>query len=128
MDPTPLNVLLSALAVMGAAMRPVADQAVQDGYRGLRALLVRKFGGPDGRLTEKLDEYADDPDTYEKPTAKLLTQLGADRDQEIVDAATEVLKQSEVAQPGISGGLVGQIDARGGKVNVIQGNVQTINM
>ena len=106
----------------------MANEAVQDGYRGLRALLVRKFGATAPRLDEKLDEYVDDPDTYAKPTAKLLSQVGATGDQEVIDRATELLRQSEQAAPGISGGLVGQIDARGGKVNVIQGNVQTINM
>jgi hypothetical protein len=90
--------------------------------------LLRKFGANSPRLEEKLDEYVEDPETYDKPTAKLLSQVGADRDQEVLDLATDLLRRSEQAQPGISGGLVGQIDARGGKVSVIQGNVQTINM
>jgi hypothetical protein len=126
MDPN--AVLLSALSVAGSALGSVADEAIQDGYRGLRALLVRKFGASVPRLDEKLDEYVEDADTYAKPTAKLLSQVGADRDQEVIDLATELLRRSERAEPGISGGLVGQIDARGGKVNVIQGDVQTINM
>src|SRR5262245_28305783 len=124
----PITVLLSALSIAGSALRPVSDEAIQDGYRGLRALLIRKFGGNQPRLEEKLDEYVGDPETYEKPTAKLLSQVGADRDQEVVDQATDLLRRSEQAQPGISGGLVGQIDARGGRVAVIQGNVQTLNM
>ena len=126
MDPNAL--LLSALSIAGTTLGSVADQAVQDGYRGLRALLVKKFGATSPRLEEKLDEYVEDPEAYDKPTAKLLSQVGADRDQEVVDMATELLRTSEKARPGISGGLVGQIDARGGKVTVVQGNVQTINM
>jgi hypothetical protein len=126
MDPN--AVLLSALSIAGTALGSVADEAIQDGYRGLRALLLRKFGANSPRLEEKLDEYIEDPETYDKPTAKLLSQVGADRDQEVLDLATDLLRRSEQAQPGISGGLVGQIDARGGKVSVIQGNVQTINM
>jgi hypothetical protein len=119
---------LPALSIAGSALRPISDEAVRDGYHGLRALLVRKFGASQPRLEEKLDDYAEDPETYEKPTAKLLTQIGADRDQEVLDRATDLLRQTERAQPGITGGLVGQIDARGGKVSVIQGNVTTLNM
>jgi hypothetical protein len=126
MDPN--AVLLSALSVAGSALGSIADEAIQDGYRGLRAVLVRKFGASAPRLEEKLDEYVEDPETYDKPTAKLLSQIGADRDQEVIDLATDLLRRSERAEPGISGGLVGQIDARGGKVNVIQGDVHTINM
>jgi hypothetical protein len=126
MDPS--TILLTALSVAGTALGSVANEAVQDGYRGLRALLIKRFGANSPRLEEKLDEYVGDPETYEKPTAKLLSQVGADRDQEVIDLATDLLRQSERAQPGISGGLVGQIDARGGKVNVIHGDVQTINM
>jgi hypothetical protein len=128
MDPTPISILLSALSIAGSALQPVADEAIQDGYRGLRALLVRKFGEKDPRIEARLNDYAEDPETFEKPTAKLLTQVGADTDQEVVDRATELLQRSETRQPGITGGLVGQIQASGGKVNVIQGNVQTINM
>jgi hypothetical protein len=124
----PLAVLLPALSIAGSALSPVADEAIQDGYRGLRSLIMSKFGGSQPRLAEKLDDFAEDPEAYEKPTAKLLSQLGADRDQEVIDCATELLKRSEAAQPGITGGLVGQIDARGGKVTVIQGNVTTVNM
>jgi hypothetical protein len=123
-----MSVLLPALSLAGSAMHPVADQAIQDGYRGLRALILRKFGATDQRLNQKLDDYADDPETYEKPAARTLREIGADRDQEIIDLATELLRRGEQAQPGISGGLVGQIDARGGKVTVIQGNVTTVNM
>ena len=124
----PISVLLPALSLAGSALSPIANEAIKDGYRGLRALMISKFGVSTPRLEEKLDEYADDPETYEKPTAKLLAQIGADKDQEVVDYATELLRKGEQVQPGISGGLVGQIDARGGKVTVVQGNVTTINM
>src|SRR5713226_3997135 len=103
MDPN--AVLLSALSIAGTALGSVADEAIQDGYRGLRALLLKKFGASSPRLEEKLDEYVGDPETYDKPTAKLLSQVGADRDQEVIDLATDVLRRSEQAQPGISGGL-----------------------
>ena len=91
----PMTILMSALSVAGAASQPIADQAIKDGYAGLKALLLRKFGGNSPKLHSTLDDYADDPDTYEKQAAEVVKDVGADRDQEMVDKAAELLKQSE---------------------------------
>ena len=44
----PMSVLLSALALAGPALKPLADQAVKDAYAGLKSLLVRRFGVVNG--------------------------------------------------------------------------------
>lgn len=119
----PVTVILGALSVAGAK---VGDQIIKDGYAGLKALIVRKFGSAQPKLQEHIDAYTEDPDTWEKPVAKALRDAGVDRDQEVVDVAAELLKAAENAQPGVTGGLVGQINAANGRIvvaNRIEGGV-----
>ena len=123
-DMDPLTVIVSALAV---GVGKVADQAIRDGYAGLRALIIRKFGARHSELQERLDEHAEDPEHRKDDINNALRDAAVDRDQEVVTLATELLKLAEAAQPGVSGGLVGQINAQGGRVVVagtIHGGVQ----
>jgi hypothetical protein len=116
----PLTILLSALSVASAALGPVADQAIKDGYAGLKELIIRKFGGKKPELAQVLDQHEKRPDVYNPAAEAALKQVGADQDQEILDKATELLKRAEAAQPGVTGGLVGQINAAGGRVVVAE--------
>src|SRR5438128_1819128 len=118
----PLTVLLSALSLAGTALKPVADQAIKDGYVGLKEFIIRKFGGKEPELTQVLDKNEKRPDLYKAAAEAVLKQVGADQDQEILDRATELLTRAEAAQPGVTGGLVGQINAAGGRV-VVAGTI-----
>jgi hypothetical protein len=87
----PISLLLSALAA--PVLRPVADQAVKDGYMALKALLLRKFGAQNPKLEPTLADHAEDPETYRAPMAKVLQSVEADRDQEVLNCATDLLKR-----------------------------------
>ena len=90
----PMTVLLSALALAGPALKPVADEAVKDAYAGLKALLVSRFGPKNPKLERTIDVHAEDPETFKPSMEQMLHEVGADRDQEVVDAATKLLQRT----------------------------------
>jgi hypothetical protein len=116
----PITVLLSALSLAGTALKPIAHEVIKDGYAGLKELIIRKFGGKEPELAQVLDLNEKRPDVYKPAVEATLKQVGADQDQEIIDRAMELLKRAEAAQPGVTGGLVGQINAAGGRVVVAE--------
>jgi hypothetical protein len=117
----PITVILSALAIAGGK---VGAQAIQDGYAALRSLILRRFGASQPKLGERIDDYVTDQQTFQKPAEKALRDAGVGTDQEIIDQAVELLRQAEADKPGITGGLVGQINAKGAVVaQTIHGGV-----
>src|SRR5215475_11277772 len=110
----PMVVLLSALSAASTAVGPISDDVVRDAYKSLKALIVRKFGAGNPKIEPTLADYADDAETYRKAATKVFKDAGVDRDQEVMEFAARVLRTAEAAQPGISGGVVGQLNAQGG--------------
>lgn len=106
----PITIILSALAVAGGK---VGSQAIQDGYAALRSLILRKFGRGQPKLEERIDDYVADQKTFQTPAEKALHDAGVGSDQEVIDRAVELLRQAEADRPGVTGGLVGQINAQG---------------
>ncbi|MBD1865032.1 MULTISPECIES: hypothetical protein [Trichocoleus] len=91
----PITVILSAL-VAGAAK--ATGDAVPDAYKGLKALIQKKFAGKPV-AEAMLEEHEKDPETYAAPLKKNLVEAGADKDEEILKAAQELLNQVK-DQPG----------------------------
>ena len=118
----PITVILSALAVAGGK---VGGQAIQEGYEALKSLIVRKLGGTQPKLEERIEDYVQDQETFGRPAEKALRDAGAGADQEVVDTAVNLLRQAEASQPGVTGGLVGEINAKG--VNVVHTMYGDIN-
>lgn len=88
----PVSIILAALAAGAAAgTTEVASQAIKDAYAGLKALIGKRLAGKPAAETA-LTEYEQDAETWEKPLQKSLLEAGADKDQEIVDAAQKVLQ------------------------------------
>lgn len=118
-----MNVIVSAL-IVGAG--ETTKEIVKDTYVALKSLigklLHRKKDAPDPVATAEADPAARDKVT------EAVKKSGIAADQATVDAAVELLKAADAARPGIEGGVVGQINANGGKVLIVTTNLGTINM
>lgn len=86
----PITVILAAL-VAGTAK--AAGDAVPDAYKGLKALIQKKIAGKPV-AEAMLDEHEKDPETYAAPLKKNLAEAGVDKDEDILKAAQELLKQA----------------------------------
>src|SRR5258708_6599048 len=105
----PITLIVTALV---AGVANTANQAVKDAYNGLKTLILRKFADKP-KAQEILADHEQDPETYEKPLKKALTEAHLEEDQAILEAAQRVMT------------LVQPQQAAMGKYNVqITGNVQ----
>jgi len=94
--------LIEAALVAGAAAsaKDTSSQAVKDAYTGLKTLLGRLFAGkPKAQVI--LDEYEADPEVYEKPLKKLLTEAHAEQNTVLLDAAERVMTLVQPQQIGL---------------------------
>ena len=71
-----------------------AGDAAPDVYKALKELIKRKFAG-EPKAEMVLEEHEKDPKTYEAPLTKKLVETGADKDEEIIKKALEVLKAAD---------------------------------
>jgi hypothetical protein len=121
----PMQLLLQALALAGSALKPVADDALKDAYQGLKALIVDRFGSKKPGLQHAMEVHAEDPETFAPAVEKLLREVGADKDGDVLRKAADLLKQAERVRPGITGGLIQHADRI---VNISGGFSGELNM
>lgn len=118
-----ISLILTAL-VAGTAK--TAGSVVQDTYEGLKALIKRKFEnqGKSGSVTI-LDKYEQKPEKTKALLEDELTEVGADKDEEIIKLAQKLMEQLNT-QESAEGKFSVQIS--GGKVQgLTQQNTGTIN-
>ena len=120
-----ISLIITALvAGATAASKDIAGQAVKDAYKGLKDLIKDKFKSePKAQMV--LEEHETDPEAYEVPLKKKLAEAGADKDEAIIKAAQELLKQEKPEEfkagkfnTQIAGDFKGlQGDVSGGTIN-----------
>ena len=88
----PATIIVTALA-LGAAtgMKSVAEQAVKDGYQGLKNLIKTKY--PDVGV-ERLEKKPDSKN-QQNAVEEEITDLGADKDTEILQKAEVLLEAAQ---------------------------------
>jgi hypothetical protein len=96
MDPISI-IALALVAGAAASTKDVAAQAVKDGYAGLKALIIRKFGSK-GDVQAAVDQAEKKPDSEARQAVlkEELQAAGADKDEELLkqaQALIELLKQ-----------------------------------
>lgn len=84
----PVSLILQAL-VTGATK--VAGDSVQDAYKGLKKSIQRKFADKPVAQTA-LVEHEKQPEVWKEPLKAGLVEAGADKDEEIIKKAQELLK------------------------------------
>lgn len=112
----PVSMILSALAT-GAGK--AATEVIPDAYKGLKALVQRKFAG-NSSAELMLAEYEKDPEASEALLKKKLEETGAVDDPEILKAAQQIVQQYK---PQASTNVTVQGDVKGGQFG--NGNTQT---
>ena len=119
----PISLILSAL-VAGAAKS--AGDVAQDAYKGLKGLIKRKFdsqGKSDSATI--LDKYEQKPEKTKPLLEDELTEVGADKDEQIIKLAEKLMEQlnpKEAAEGKFS------VQISGGTVQgLTQQNTGTIN-
>ena len=105
----PLTTILAALATAGGQL---ASQVLADGYSGLKAAIVRRFGSRRPGLEAEIDSYVADPDAGVADAAARLREAGVEHDEEILERARQLLAMARSIDSAATAALVGRIEAR----------------
>jgi hypothetical protein len=87
----PITLILTALATgAAAAAQDTVNTAIKDAYATLKSCIIQKFTGkPEAEVA--LAQHEHDPDTWEKPLKKALSNVQADREPQIMEAAKKLM-------------------------------------
>jgi hypothetical protein len=89
----PITLILNALSAGAvASVQSTASDAVKDLYNGLKTRIQHKLSGKQNAELV-LSEYESDPETWETPLKKVLTQEQVYREQDILAAARSLILQ-----------------------------------
>lgn len=121
----PLTLIVTALvAGATAAAKETAGDVIKDAYKGLKALIQKRFAGkPEAEI--ELEKYKQKPQVVEEPLKKALTEAGAPEDEAILKAAQEILQRTD--PEGAKSGTYNTI-VHGKMIGVYQGNYGTQNV
>jgi hypothetical protein len=126
----PITTILTAL-IAGTAK--AAGETVPDAYKGLKALIQKKFvGKPAAEMI--LNEHEKDSETYAAPLKKNLVEAGVDKDEEILKAAKELLEQLKTLELASGASKQAQVSnnatvtANGARSVAVGGNVSGSNI
>lgn len=98
----PITTIVTAL-VLGAAagLKPVAEEAVKDAYTGLKTIIRDKYN----KAISSVDDLEEKPESQARREVvkEKLADIGADQDENLVDAAQEMIKVVEEHEPASAG-------------------------
>ena len=103
MEPITTTILTALAAGASAAASETATTAIKDLYQGLKKLVERRFAGKPSAQTV-LAEHEKQPEVWQKPMEKALSETGADKDEEIARRASELIE--ELKKAGLGGAIV----------------------
>ena len=90
MEPTSL-ILTALVAGAAAAAKDTASEMIKDAYAGLKALIQQCFAGkPEAEMI--LTNLEEKPDVWQEPLKDALQETGADKDEDIIRSAQQVMK------------------------------------
>ncbi|MDM8550091.1 NACHT domain-containing protein [Desulfobacterales bacterium HSG2] len=96
MTTKPTNLITNALATA----IPAKDPALRKAYAALKSLIQKRFA--EHNKPDVLNQYEEDPEFWKAPLEKLLNEVAADRDKDILKAA-ETLIRVERSKVGVLG-------------------------
>lgn len=120
----PITLIVTALvAGATAAAKETAGDVIKDAYKGLKALIQKRFSGKP-EAESALAKHEEQPQVVEEPLKKALTEVGATEDETILKAAQKILQETD--PEGAKSGAYNTI-VHGKMIGTYQGNYGTQN-